>query len=154
MPIVVFPDKILEIGYRQTQMLVEKGLVRPRPGSSEFDGQDSKAALIAMIESPATMTCDFCGGTPVTMEFPAEDFIAMETPRETSESLGAWMACTECAPLIEGAWLDDLLERAIAKYNAAHPDEVSPKTQVALDIMLRGLYQSFFDHRIGPGRRI
>lgn len=153
MPIVVFPDKTLEIGIRQSQLLVERGLIRPdRHG---FRGDDSQAALLAMIESPEFMVCDFCGASPVRWEFPCEDFLAVETPRETHNSLGGWMACDPCAELIHEAKINQLSERALDAYFAKHPDDAADLPRhTAIEIGLRGLHRAFHNHRVGPGRRI
>ena len=154
MPIAYFPDKILELGQPQVEMLVEMKLLIPK-GDHEFWGEDSQAALLAMIEHPETMKCDFCQEQPVVMEYPTQDFLALETPKEDMEAIGSWMACKLCSERIDAGDTAGLSERAIEKYLEQHPDSIgTPGAQIAIELGLRGLHRSFMENRTGPGKRI
>jgi hypothetical protein len=153
MPIAYFPDKILEIGQRQAELLVDLKILTPK-GNHEFWGEDSQRALLAMIEHPEVMLCDFCRETPVVTEYPCEDFIALATESADSGSIGQWMACQLCSERIDAGDVEGLSERAIHKYIEQHPEENSIETHIALDLGLRGLHRSFMEHRTGPGKRI
>lgn len=150
MPLVAFPDRTLEIGLRQAQMLVAKGLIKP--GKNTFVGRDSEAALRAMIEDPSTMVCDFCHGTPVLYEYPCRDFIS---PLTDSHSIGAWLACATCANYIKRGDHEGLAERAVNCYFEQHADQAEKiEVQVAVELGLRALHHEFFRHVTGPGKRV
>lgn len=47
--------------------------------------------------------CDFCSSLQPSVEYPCPDFTLPENPTYRSE--GAWLACAECAVLVDdGRW--------------------------------------------------
>lgn len=154
MAIVVFPTQTLEIGQKQLQLLTGMGLVEPVPGSTDFRGADAEKALAVMAEHPAEMVCDICKGEPVKMEYPAEDFVMMQAAGFTQASIQSWMLCDPCSEIMEDARntreqiVDKLVSRAMGQFEDFQVPEL-----LATDIALHGLYRSFLEHRLGPGRR-
>ena len=155
MAIVVFPDRVLEIGQRQLTLLSGMGLVEPIPSSDEFRGRNAEHCLTVLAEHPAEMVCDICKGQPVVMEYPAEDFVMWKTHKETENSIQGWMFCQACSEIMEDARLqreqivDKLVGRAMKQFT-----EMTVPELLATDIALHGIYRELLDHRVGPGRRI
>ena len=156
MPIVDFPDTTIELGQKQVELLVKEGYVKPKKGKKGgFEGFDSNLALGFLIERPETMVCDFCGGEPVKMEYPCRAFWMIDTPAETQQSIGAWMACDVCTTMIEDDNFSGLTDRAIIEHTRNDATLTSSiEAQVLLDLSLRPLHLTFREQRVGPGRRI
>jgi hypothetical protein len=133
---------------------MERKLISPWPDHpGEFQGEDPDLCCQTLIENPQKMDCDICTQPGVTYEFPCAEFDAIETDKETWGSTGSWMACNECALLIEKRDIDGMVTRATATALKNDP-KLKAIHVAALDIMLRALYEQFFIRRAGAGRRV
>jgi hypothetical protein len=161
MPEVIFPDKVLEIGERQLEVLQGKGIVTRTRNGEGWQGTDTVAALQAMIEAPDSFVCDFCGDGNAIYEYPTEDFV-MATVKgsitTTHNSISSWVACQTCATMIEEDEWESLARRAAKRSLLKTRDEV-PKGKEELVLALTeelagGLHQKFKQHWSGKRRRI
>jgi hypothetical protein len=70
------------------------------------------------MPGPKTPGCDFCSvSVPAVKEYLCEDFdmgtfIVEGMPSQTTHSTGSWLACKECAILIDADDRDSLAKRA------------------------------------------
>lgn len=103
------------------------------------------------------MDCDFCRADTVVKEYGCEDFVTTIVGSRTDKSIGAWMACADCARIIDMRDLDRLVDRAAKAIHVrmeADGHKIGAQEAVVTDIMLRGLYQAFFEHRTDAGKPV
>lgn len=158
MPEVIFPDKVLEIGERQLNLLQAKGIVTRTRNGEGWQGTNSMEALQAMIEDPSSFVCDFCGDNAAVYEYLTEDFVMgvskIGPVKTVHDSIGSWVACDKCAKLFESGDHDALAQRATRGALDDIPDEHKDIARVAVEEMARGLHLNFRKAWSGKRRRI
>jgi hypothetical protein len=63
--------------------------------------------------------CDFCSAVNPIYSYDCADFVTMETPLTTSQ--GAWLACKECAALIDAGAQQPLVNRCWMIHKTMYP---------------------------------
>ena len=100
--------------HRRLSKVRDQGQVfwrHPQPADHE---PQPMAESEAMRESD--LVCDFCSQEDPAWEFPADP---ME-PVAGHRSVGGWLACNDCTPLIEERRWGDLTDRAMVAFEARH----------------------------------
>lgn len=99
---------------------------------------------------PKVFRCDFCSGTPVAWEYPANDLFS---GHKLDISSGGWTACEACYECIETDDRFGLTKRATKGYSEnIEPDLKGPRKD-AIRKQIRRLHDKFFAHRTGPPKR-
>lgn len=113
--------------------------------------QDRKVEDHAPVWTPEDAStqyrCDFCNVNDPSFELPCEDFVIPLLDGH-HHSVGEWMCCGECAPLVSSGDWDTLMSRVM---------KVSPSfSSAALGNAMNGrrflsaLYAEIDHHKIGP----
>lgn len=74
--------------------------------------------MTTFIDTPENPICDFCSCPQVFAIFDAEDFVQIPG---VMGSRGGWMACEDCAPLVEARDWSALATRALEAHCQREP---------------------------------
>lgn len=90
--------------------------------------------------------CDFCSSRDVQWTYPARNFAIVVSGSGVWGSRGGWMACGQCAELIERDAVDELLTRAARSFAQAQDVPFSETIVEAMAPLVTGFRLS----RRGP----
>ena len=98
------------------------------------------------------MKCDFCSSSAVAWIYPAESAAVFVIGNNVAVSNGEWVACEECANLIDHNQREKLAVRSAETFE--------PSEGLDKDLLLSGvrlIQETFWTHRLGAqiplGRR-
>ena len=106
-----------------------------------------------------TRICDFCSSPDVAWSYPAQTFEIREDPELVAmfgklESVEAWLACVECARLIDANDRRGLAQRALDCAPALQAAALSTRERSQLFQLTMALHDQFFSARRGPAEPI
>ena len=93
------------------------------------------------------LICDFCSAPRPSVEYPADE---TELPGLTI-SIGSWLACADCAELIDA---DDREALALRSYSRLPMDDELRGYEALTLEAIRRTQAEFWTSRTGPGGRI
>lgn len=99
---------------------------------------------------PSEDICDFCSSPEAFYAYSAADFEAAEVrvPEVGTfilNSLGAWLACRDCACFIEAERWEDLLERSFRTFCELHGEglRMTPADEIAIREFIGHVHAQF-----------
>lgn len=128
-------------------MTAQPSITCPKCGKRSYHPDDIRNQYCGNCHAFHLPACDFCSTLNPTRVYPCTSFdIHAIVPMNPLLSGTDWLACEECAALIDGDDREGLVERAVASFFDRHT--VRRLRPEAVRIQLLATYEQFWNSRI------